>query len=130
MKRPPRIITAKPGLDGHDKGVRLVSMALRDAGVDVTYLGLRQNTDSIIAAAKEKQADYIGLSILSGTHLDVARKMLERLAAEQMGCKLIIGGVIPQADARQLLEMGVSEVFPVGSTFASVNEWIMANYDA
>ena len=87
-------------------------------------MGLRQSVESIVEAAKEKQADFIGLSILSGTHLDVARKMLDKLAGEKLEYKLIIGGVIPKSDAHQLLQMGVSHVFPVGSSFKSLIEWI------
>lgn len=124
MAKSHRILLAKPGLDGHDKGVRLVAMALRDAGMDVTYMGLRQSVESIVEAAKKTQADFIGLSILSGTHLDVARKMLDKLASENLKCKFIIGGVIPKSDAQQLLQMGVSQVFPVGSSFKGLIEWI------
>lgn len=130
MKRPPRIVLAKPGLDGHDKGIRLVAMALRDAGFEVHYLGLRQSPDSIVNAAEEMQADFIGLSILSGTHLDVANKILAKMSAKKLCSKLFIGGVIPKADAARLLEMGVAQVFPVGTTFTCMNKWIEANYTA
>lgn len=128
-KRPPRIVLAKPGLDGHDKGIRLAAMSMRDAGFDVQYLGLRQSIDSIAAAAREKDADFIGLSILSGTHLDVARKMLQKMKEEGLRCKFFIGGVIPKADADKLLEMGAGNVFPVGSTFAEMNRWVLENYE-
>ncbi len=128
-KRPPRVVLAKPGLDGHDKGIRLVAMSMRDAGFDVHYLGLRQTIDSIAAAAREQEADYIGLSVLSGTHLDVARKMLQKLREEHLPCRFFIGGVIPKADEAKLLEMGVANVFPVGTTFAAMNQWILEHYD-
>ena len=129
MKRTPCIVLAKPGLDGHDKGIRLVAMALRDAGFDVHYLGLRQSIEGIVSAAKEKKADFIGLSILSGTHLDVARKMLAQIEEEQLACRLFIGGVIPKADAEQLRKMGVAQVFPVGTTFAAMNAWIVSSFE-
>ena len=127
MKESPRIVLAKPGLDGHDKGIRLVAMALRDAGFAVTYLGLRQSVEQIVDAAAEKQADFIGLSILSGTHLDVAKKVLHTLADRHMDCQLVIGGVIPRADEEKLLEMGVAQVFPVGTTFAETTQWLSAH---
>lgn len=124
-KRPPRVILAKPGLDGHDKGVCLVAMSMRDAGFDVHYLGLRQSIDSIAAAAKERDADFIGLSVLSGTHLRVADRMLQKLREEKLRCRFFIGGVIPKADVLRLLELGVDNVFPVGTTFAAMNQWIL-----
>ena len=130
MKKQPRIVLAKPGLDGHDKGIRLAAMALRDAGFEVSYLGLRQRVSDIIDAAVKKEADFVGLSILSGTHLDVAEKMLAQMKEHHLTCKLFIGGVIPKADVDKLLSMGVAAVFPVGSTFAHMNEWIEANLPA
>ena len=129
MKKAPTVVLAKPGLDGHDKGIRLVAMALRDAGFDVQYLGLRQSVEGIVSAAKEKQADFIGLSILSGTHLDVARKMLAQMEKEGLTCQLFIGGVIPKADAEELKKMGVSQVFPVGTTFPSMIEWMTGSLE-
>ncbi|MGI6628944.1 MAG: cobalamin B12-binding domain-containing protein [Bacillota bacterium] len=120
-----RILLAKPGLDGHDKGVRLVAMALRDAGIEVIYLGLRQSVDSIIDAAIQEDVDFIGLSILSGVHLNIADKVLNKMRESSIGdCPLIIGGIIPPQDQAKLKEMGVAAVFPVGSTFAEIVSWI------
>ena len=125
----PRIILAKPGLDGHDKGIRLVSMSMRDAGFDVLYLGLRQTVPSIIEAAKKYHADFIGLSILSGTHIDVGEKILAQMKHEGLTAKLMIGGVIPHADEKKLLEMGVAKVFPVGTIFKEQNAWITETFE-
>jgi methylmalonyl-CoA mutase C-terminal domain/subunit len=120
-----RITLAKPGLDGHDKGLRLVAMALRDAGIEVIYLGLRQSIDNIVNAAIQEDADFIGLSILSGVHLYVADKVLKRMKELSMeDCPLIIGGIIPPQDITKLKEMGVAGVFPVGSTFEEIAAWI------
>lgn len=91
-----RILLAKPGLDGHDKGVRLVAMALRDAGIEVIYLGLRQSVDDIVNAAIQEDVDFIGLSILSGVHLRVADKVLKKMKELSIGdWPLVIGGIIP-----------------------------------
>lgn len=117
-----RILLAKPGLDGHDKGVRLVAMALRDAGYEVIYLGLRQTAQSIVQAAEDENVDLIGLSILSGSHLGISEKVV-KLINEQMPephPKLIVGGTIPREDINRLKETGVSHVFPVGTSFAAI----------
>lgn len=127
--RKPRIVLAKPGLDGHDKGIKLVSMSMRDAGFDVVYLGLRQTVPGIIDAAKKYHADFIGLSILSGTHIDVGEKMLEQMKCQGVTAKLMIGGVIPHADEKKLLEMGVAKVFPVGTIFKDQNAWITETFE-
>ncbi len=128
MTRRPRIILAKPGLDGHDKGARLVAMAMRDAGIDVIYLGLRQSVDAIVKAAAEKEADFIGLSILSGVHLNVADKLLKKVAKAGLNCPVVIGGIIPPQDEVKLKEMGIAQVFPVGTSFAATVDWIKQNF--
>ncbi|MEL7566929.1 MAG: cobalamin B12-binding domain-containing protein [Dehalobacterium sp.] len=120
-----RILLAKPGLDGHDKGVRLVAMALRDAGIEVIYLGLRQSAEDIVNAAIQEDVDFIGLSILSGVHLNVADKVLKRIKELSMGnCPLVIGGIIPPQDMIKLKNMGVAAIFPVGSSFEDIVQWI------
>jgi methylmalonyl-CoA mutase C-terminal domain/subunit len=120
-----RVILAKPGLDGHDKGARLVAMALRDAGIEVIYLGLRQSVDNIVNAAIQEDADFIGLSILSGVHLNVAEKVLKKMKELSLeDCPVIIGGIIPPQDITKLKEMGVAGVFPVGSPFEEIVAWI------
>lgn len=128
MNKRPCIVLAKPGLDGHDKGIRLVASSMSEAGFNVYYLGLRQTVDDIIKNAKELNADYIGLSILSGTHLDVSRKMIETIKSEGLNYKLIIGGIIPKKDEEKLLSIGVTKVFPVGSKFLEINNWIIENH--
>ncbi len=125
----PTFLLAKPGLDGHDKGVRLVAMALREAGVRVVYLGLRQSVDDIAAAALREKADFIGLSVLSGVHLKVADKMLKKMAAAGIaGIPLAMGGIISPQDQTALKEMGVAAVFPVNTKFEDIVQWTFDTY--
>jgi len=120
-ERPIRVIIAKPGLDGHDKGAKVVAKALKDAGMEVIYIGLRQSTDSILSAAVEENADIIGLSILSGSHVPICRELLERMVQRGIeGAKVIVGGVIPRADVQILKDLGISEVFRGGSSFDDI----------
>ena len=120
-----KIVLAKPGLDGHDKGIRLVAMALRDYGYNVSYLGLRQQPRVIAQKVAEQTADVVGLSILSGAHLSVCRHTLAEMKKANLShVPLIVGGVIPEADIQPLKDMGVAEVFPVGSPFADVDSWL------
>jgi methylmalonyl-CoA mutase C-terminal domain/subunit len=120
-QRAPRILLAKPGLDGHDRGVKVVAMALRDAGFDVIYLGLRQSADMIMSAAIQEDVDAIGISVLSGVHLAVSRQLLDlRRCRGHEDLPVFIGGTIPRKDAVQLLAMGVTEVFPVGTDIDDV----------
>lgn len=112
MDRQVRVLLAKPGLDGHDRGVKVVARTLRDAGMEVIYTGLRQSVDQILAAAQQEDPDVIALSILSGAHLGLTRKLLER--APDFGVSdvpVVVGGTIPPADAGRLREMGVAAVF-------------------
>ena len=120
-ERPIRVIIAKPGLDGHDKGAKVVAKALKDAGMEVIYIGLRQSTDSILSAAVEENADIIGLSILSGSHVPICRELLEKMVQRGIeGAKVIVGGVIPRADVQILKDLGISEVFRGGSSFVDI----------
>jgi methylmalonyl-CoA mutase C-terminal domain/subunit len=120
-ERPIRVIIAKPGLDGHDKGAKVVAKALKDAGMEVIYIGLRQSTDSILSAAVEENADIIGLSILSGSHVPICRELLEKMVQRGIeGAKVIVGGVIPRADVQILKDLGISEVFRGGSSFDDI----------
>ena len=117
----PRILLAKPGLDGHDRGVKVIAMALRDAGAEVIFLGLRQSPERIINAAVEESADVIGISVLSGAHLALGRQLVEeRGKAGIADVPIVIGGTIPEADADALREIGISRVFPVGSPLDEV----------
>jgi methylmalonyl-CoA mutase, C-terminal domain len=123
----PRILLAKPGLDGHDRGLKVVAFALREAGAEVIYLGLRQSPAAIVAAAVAEDADLIGVSVLSGAHLALAEQILAQ-RAERGGehIPLVIGGTIPADHAQRLREMGVDAVFPVGSPLPDVVAGVLA----
>ena len=119
-----RILLAKPGLDGHDVGAKIVARALMEAGFDVTYTGLRQSPEQIVAAVRESRADVLGLSILSGSHLPICRRVAELL--REAGCDLlwIVGGNIPGRDHEALRRLGAAEVFSVGSSIQSIVDFI------
>jgi methylmalonyl-CoA mutase, C-terminal domain len=120
-KIPIRVLVAKPGLDGHDMGAKVVVRALRDAGMEAIYTGLRQSVDQIVRAAVQEDVDVIGLSILSGAHLGLTEKMARRMKEEGIADKLlVVGGVIPREDVPRLKSMGAAEVFPVGSPFEEI----------
>lgn len=125
MKRKIRVLLAKPGLDGHDKGIKLVARDLKDAGMEVVYLGMRQSAEAILNVAGQEDVDVIGISILSGVHASFAQKLMRR--TKELGLDdipVIFGGVIPEEDIPGLKELGVSEVFPVGSAFEDIRIWI------
>jgi methylmalonyl-CoA mutase C-terminal domain/subunit len=112
-----RVLVAKPGLDGHDRGAKVVARALRDAGMEVVYTGLRQSPEQIVAAAAQEDVDAIGLSILSGAHLPICRKVIELLKEKEMASvRVFVGGIIPAQDIPELKAMGVSEIFLPGSS--------------
>jgi methylmalonyl-CoA mutase, C-terminal domain len=116
-----RVVIAKPGLDGHDRGAKIVARALRDAGMEVIYMGLRQSPEQIVAAAEQEDADVIGLSILSGAHLPICRKILELLKERRLdGVRVFLGGIIPSQDIPELKALGVAEVFLPGSSTEDV----------
>jgi methylmalonyl-CoA mutase C-terminal domain/subunit len=126
--RPIRIIMAKAGLDGHDRGVKVVSALLREAGMEVIYLGPYQMPDTIIQAAMEEDADVIGLSSLSGEHLTFVPKVLKLLSEKHLeDVVLLVGGVIPAEDIPVLKEMGVAEVFITGSSTKAIIDFINNN---
>jgi methylmalonyl-CoA mutase C-terminal domain/subunit len=110
-----RLVLAKPGLDGHDRGIKVIAMALRDAGAEVIYLGLRVTPAQIAAAAVAEDADAVGISVLSGAHLPIAEQVLAALRATGARVPLAVGGTIPARDARTLRGLGVAAVFPVGT---------------
>ncbi len=110
-----RIILAKLGLDGHDRGLKVVARILRDAGMEVIYLGLRQTTDSIIAAAEQEDADAIGLSMHNAGHMTLAPKMVEAVRAAQLDIPVVVGGIVPDDDLQPLLDAGVAAVLGPGS---------------
>jgi methylmalonyl-CoA mutase C-terminal domain/subunit len=113
---PARVLLAKPGLDGHDRGVHVVARALRDAGFEVIYTGLRSTPEQIVRSAVDEDVDVIGLSILSGVHLPVTAEVLDALRHEQVSIPVVVGGTIGPRDALALREMGVADVFPTGSS--------------
>ena len=117
---PVRIVLAKLGLDGHDRGIKVVARILRDAGMEVIYLGLRQTTASIIAAAEQEDADAIGLSMHNAGHLTLGPAMLEAMREVELDVPLIIGGIVPDQDITQLLEAGVAVVLGPGASSESV----------
>lgn len=114
--RPIRVLIGKPGLDGHDKGAKVVAQTLRDAGCEVIYTGLHKTVDQIVEAALQEDVDVVGLSILSGAHLELTDKLVQGLRDEGMGdVVVIVGGNIPHRDRPKLLESGAAAVFPTGS---------------
>ncbi len=116
-----RIVIAKPGLDGHDRGAKVVARALRDAGIEVIYTGLRQSPEQIVAAAAQEDADVIGLSILSGAHLAICRRVVELLKERGMeGVRVFVGGIIPAQDIPELRKLGISDVFLPGASTQDV----------
>jgi methylmalonyl-CoA mutase C-terminal domain/subunit len=119
--RRPRVLVAKPGLDGHDRGAKVIARALRDAGMEVIYTGLRQTPEQIVSAAVQEDVDVIGLSILSGAHLAISARILELLRAQGASdIPLFVGGIIPTQDIPELGKMGVAQVFLPGTTLEQV----------
>ena len=124
-----RVLLAKPGLDGHDRGAKVVALALRDAGFEVIYTGLHQTVDQIVETAIQEDVDVIGLSILSGAHLPIAEKLMARLRQEGVADKLVlIGGQIPERDIPALKALGVAGVFPPGSRFEAIVDFIRQRF--
>ncbi len=128
MGRRTKVLVAKPGLDGHDKGAKIVSYALRDAGMEVIYTGLHQTIDQIIKTAIQEDVDVIGLSIMSGAHLPICEKLMKRVKEEGLDDVLVVaGGVIPERDIPKLKEMGVKGVFPGGTPLEEIVNFIREN---
>jgi methylmalonyl-CoA mutase C-terminal domain/subunit len=122
---PPRIVIAKPGLDGHDRGAKVVVRALREAGMEVIYTGLHQTPEQIVHAAVEEDADAVGLSILSGAHLSLFRRVVEGLRAEGAGDIVVFGGgIIPADDVALLNDLGVYGVFTPGTPLSQIVDWV------
>jgi len=120
-----RVVVAKPGLDGHDRGAKVVARALRDAGMEVVYTGLHQTPEQIVETAVQEDADCIGLSVLSGAHLTLFRRVVELLEARDASDVVVFGGgIIPADDIALLHEMGVAHVFTPGATTQSIVEWV------
>ena len=120
-----RVLVGKPGLDGHDRGAKVVALALRDAGFEVIYTGLHQSVESIVAAARDEAVDVIGLSIMSGAHVPLCKKLVELVSAEGLeDVLLVVGGVIPKKDIETLKSLGIHGVFPGGTPFEECISWM------
>lgn len=120
-----RILVAKAGLDGHDRGAKVMAFALRDAGMEVIYSGLHQTIDQIVNTAIQEGVDVIGLSIMSGAHLPICQKLMEKIKEKKMDDVLVvIGGVIPKQDIPKLRKLGIEGVFPGGTSFEESTRWI------
>ena len=127
-RRPIRVLIAKPGLDGHDKGAKIVAKGLKDAGMEVIYTGIRQTNDAILKTAIQESVDVIGLSILSGTHLSNCEELMEKMRKENLRDVLVlVGGIIPKKDVIRLKEMGVAEVFKPSSTLDEITRFIQSS---
>src|SRR5437764_7489806 len=131
MQRPYRVVVAKPGLDGHDRGAKVIARALRDAGFEVIYTGLHQTPEQVAETVVQEDADAVGLSLLSGAHMTLIPKILEQLKERGADDVLVFGGgIIPDADIPPLKEMGVAEIFTPGSSMASITEWLTQALEA
>jgi methylmalonyl-CoA mutase, C-terminal domain len=123
-----RVVIAKPGLDGHDRGAKIIARALRDAGMEVIYTGLHQTPEQIVETAVQEDADAVGISILSGAHMTLVPKILEGLRENGRDDVLVVvGGTIPKDDMRELKEGGVAEVFTPGAPVSGIVEFLQAN---
>jgi len=125
MEHPIRVLVAKPGLDGHDRGAKVIARALRDAGMEVIYTGLRQTPEMIVGAALQEDVQVIGLSILSGAHNAIVPRVMELLRERDMlDVKVVVGGIIPDEDAEALKRAGVAAVFQPGASLDAIVEFI------
>ncbi len=123
---PIRVIVAKPGLDGHDRGAKVVARALRDAGIEVVYTGLHQTPDQIVETAIQEDADVIGLSVLSGAHMTLFAAVLEKLSERDARDIVVFGGgIIPEGDIPELEKLGVAKIFTPGATTQSIVDWVV-----
>ncbi|MCJ0741964.1 cobalamin B12-binding domain-containing protein [Pedobacter montanisoli] len=132
LNRPIRVLVAKVGLDGHDRGAKVIATSLRDAGMEVIYTGLRQTPEMVVNAALQEDVDAIGISILSGAHMTVFPKVMELMKAKQLDDVLLTGGgIIPEADMEKLKQIGVGELFAPGTPMASIvkyiEDWVTTN---
>ena len=125
MRQKIRVVIAKPGLDGHDRGAKVIARALRDAGMEVIYTDLRQTPEQIVAATLQEDADVIGLSILSGAHMHICPRVMELLREKGLADVLVVvGGIIPDADIPRLNEMGVQGIFQPGTPMQEIVDFI------
>ncbi|MHB1487406.1 MAG: cobalamin B12-binding domain-containing protein [Acidimicrobiales bacterium] len=130
MERPYRVVVAKPGLDGHDRGAKVIARSLRDAGFEVIYTGLHQTPEQVVQAVIQEDADAVGLSLLSGAHLSLVPRIIDALAEQGMGDVVVVcGGIIPDDDIPKLKEAGVAEVFTPGAPLPAISEWLATALD-
>jgi len=130
VKRPYRVVVAKPGLDGHDRGAKTITRALRDHGFEVIYTGLHQTPEQIAETALQEDADAIGLSLLSGAHLTLFPRVVEELRSRGLDDALVFGGgVIPDADVRALKDQGIAEIFQPGASLRTISAWLESVLD-
>ena len=128
MERPYRVVVAKPGLDGHDRGAKVIARALRDAGFEVIYTGLHQTPEQVAETVLQEDADAVGLSLLSGAHLTLFPRVMAELRQRGLDDVLVFGGgIIPEADIPALKEKGVAEIFTPGATTQSIVDWVRDN---
>ena len=128
MAKKLRVVIAKPGLDGHDRGAKVIARALRDAGMEVIYTGLRQTPEQIVSAALQEDADVIGMSILSGAHMHICPKVMELLKEKGLDdVMVVIGGIIPDVDIPKLKDIGVKGIFLPGTPMKAIVDFINAN---
>ena len=126
-----RVVVAKPGLDGHDRGAKIIARALRDAGMEVIYTGLHQTPEQIVETVIQEDADAAGLSILSGAHMTLVPRIMELLKAQGAeDVVVVVGGTIPNEDIPELKGLGVAEIFTPGATTRSIAEWVRTNVSA
>src|SRR5881296_2333406 len=131
MQRPYRVVVAKPGLDGHDRGAKVIARALRDAGFEVIYTGLHQTPEQVAETVVQEDADAVGLSLLSGAHNTLFPKVIAQLAEKGAGDVLVFGGgIIPDADIPKLKEQGVAEIFTPGASMQEIADWLAGALDA
>jgi methylmalonyl-CoA mutase C-terminal domain/subunit len=131
VKRPYRVIVAKPGLDGHDRGAKVIARALRDAGFEVIYTGLHQTPEQVVEAVIQEDADAVGLSLLSGAHMTLVPRVVALLKERGADDVLVMcGGIIPDADIPKLKEAGVAECFTPGTPLPKISEWLEQALDA
>ncbi len=125
MEKRIRILVAKPGLDGHDRGAKVVAQALRDAGMEVIYTGLHQTIDQITNTAIQEDVDVVGLSIMSGAHLPICEKLMKEMEKKKIDdIMVVVGGVIPKRDIPKLQKIGIEGIFPGGTPFDESVQWI------
>jgi len=130
VERPYRVVVAKPGLDGHDRGAKIIARALRDTGFEVIYTGLHQTPEQVVEAVVQEDADALGLSLLSGAHMTLVPRIVELLRERGAGDVLVVcGGIIPDADIPKLKELGVAQVFTPGAPLPAISTWLREALD-